>query len=133
MRAGLTNQLLHVYKKKDEIQKKEDAAAAKASEIIRLRAARAASKELEAKHKARVSWRKTREAALAIRQTGKTQATFTIPELKKMIRYKRGPGNKEKNSNKQDELLTMYQPCAHIPSPPVSDDEDEGIEEVRMI
>eukprot|EP00978_Attheya_sp_CCMP212_P020565 scaffold59017_cov48-Attheya_sp.AAC.1 len=115
-----------VQKKADETQKRKDDAEAKVAEKIRLKEAKEEAKALEAMMKARVAWRKTRKAAMAVRQTGKTPENFTISELKKMVRYKRGPGNRDKTSNKRDELITMYQACAGLPSPPVSDDEDAG-------
>jgi hypothetical protein len=83
-------------------------------------------KALEAMIKARVAWRKTWKAAMAIRQSGKAPENFTISDLNMMVRYKRGLGNRDKTSNKRDELLTMYQACASLPSPLVSDDEDVG-------
>ena len=64
---------------------------------------------------------------MAVRQTGKTATIFTVTELKTMIRYKQGSGNREKTSDKKrGELLTMYEACQNLPSPPASDDEDEG-------
>jgi hypothetical protein len=116
-----------VRKKAEESQRKKDCAAAKAAELIKAKADKLESKNEEMRLKVKEAWKKTRKAAMDVRQTGKAATTFTVLELKPMIRYKQGQGNREKTSDKKrDELLTMYEACENLPSPAVSDDEDEG-------
>eukprot|EP00978_Attheya_sp_CCMP212_P006143 scaffold13838_cov51-Attheya_sp.AAC.2 len=115
-----------VRKKPEESQRKKDRTASKAAELIKAKADKPESKNEEMRLKVKESWKKTRKAAMDVRQTGKTATTFTVMELKTMIRYKQGPGNREKTSDKKrDELLTMYEACENLPSPAVSDDEDD--------